>query len=111
MKVVILFGIVFTAIFAILGLLALYTFFSILWNKERRPSKIDDVFAPSLVVASASFLFGIIVAPIGKDSSAWVTWWDSLLILGFLPMFIFLKDIGTDILSLGWKKISARKTK
>lgn len=58
-----------------------------------------EVLTASLQLICFGFLFGAIVAPVGSGTGvgAWLTPWDFLLILGFLPTVFVVQDIITDI--------------
>jgi hypothetical protein len=102
-RVLLLLGII-TSFVTLLGIILFVMFLAILLDKERRFDKVEDTLPLSLLATCASFLFGVIVAPIGEDGGQWLSPWDVLLILGFLPMALFVKNIFADIFSLRRKK-------
>jgi hypothetical protein len=73
-------------------------------DKERRFDEVEDTLSFSLLAVCVSFLFGVIVTPIGEDGGQWVSPWDLLLILGFLPMTLVVKNFFARKFSLRRKK-------
>jgi hypothetical protein len=91
------------AVVVVLGIAALsigiYTLkASIMWIRQgRRFNEVDDVMDTSICFTCFTFLFGLIVGPVGNGIWAWINIWDFLLLVGFLPTAYSIKDILIDV--------------
>ena len=66
-------------------------------SEEENGNETSETIVALVWLAFTTFLFGAIVAPIGKGFSAWLTPWDILLILGGIPLFFVISNLVDDI--------------
>jgi len=61
----------------------------------------NDVFEASYASICTAFVFGAFLGPVGKSGlTAWMTPWDFLFILGFVPIALVIVDLFTKTFSV-----------